>query len=135
MNGAIKQVTALEILDSRGNPTVRAGVELEDGTWGWANAPSGASTGIHEAHELRDGDPARYRGKGTLQAVENIRGPLARAVTGLPAADLPRVDRTMINADGTENKKRLGANSILAVSLACARAAAASQGQPLWQWL
>ncbi len=73
----IKQVTGLEILDSRGNPTVRAGVELEDGSWGWANAPSGASTGVHEAHELRDGDRARYGGKGVVQAVSNIRGPLA----------------------------------------------------------
>lgn len=135
MSGKIKAVTALEILDSRGNPTVRAGVELDDGSRGWANAPSGASTGVHEAHELRDGDPARYRGKGTLQAVENIRGPLARAVTGLSAADLPHLDQAMMNADGTENKKRLGANAILAVSLASARAAAASAGEPLWRWL
>lgn len=135
MSTSIKSVMALEILDSRGNPTVRAGVELEDGSWGWANAPSGASTGVHEAHELRDGDPARYQGKGVLQAVEHVRGPLAKAVIGLPARDFQQVDRAMIEADGTENKKRLGANGILAVSLASARAAAASAGAPLWRWL
>ncbi len=135
MSGKIKAVTALEILDSRGNPTVRAGVELEDGSAGWANVPSGASTGVHEAHELRDGDPARYRGKGVLRAVEHIRGPLAQAVRGLEAADYRRVDLALTEADGTENKKRLGANGILAISLASARAAAASAGQPLWRWL
>ena len=102
----IRQVTALEILDSRGNPTLRAGVELEDGSTGWANVPSGASTGAHEAHELRDNEPARYGGKGVRQAVENVRGPLAAAVKGLEA-----------------------------VSLAAARAAAASAGQPLWRCL
>ena len=132
---AIKQVTALEILDSRGNPTLRAGVELEDGSWGWANVPSGASTGVHEAHELRDGDLARYRGKGVLQAVKNAAGPLADAVRGLDAGDHYRVDRALADADGTENKKRLGANAILAVSLASARAAAASAGEPLWKQL
>lgn len=131
----IRQVTALEILDSRGNPTVRAGVELEDGSWGWANAPSGASTGVHEAHELRDGDRARYGGKGVLQAVNNVRGPLARAVKGLDAADCRQVDQALAEADGSRNKERLGANAILAVSLASARAAAASAGEPLWKCL
>ena len=124
----IKQVTGLEILDSRGNPTVRAGVELEDGSWGWANAPSGASTGVHEAHELRDGDRARYGGKGVVQAVSNIRGPLAKAVKGLDAGEIRQVDQALLDADGSRNKERLGANAILAVSLASARAAAASAG-------
>ena len=131
----IKQVTGLEILDSRGNPTVRAGVELEDGSWGWANAPSGASTGVHEAHELRDGDRARYGGKGVVQAVSNIRGPLAKAVKGLDAGEIRQVDQALLDADGSRNKERLGANAILAVSLASARAAAASAGEPLWRCL
>ena len=131
----IKQVTGLEILDSRGNPTVRAGVELEDGSWGWANAPSGASTGVHEAHELRDGDRARYGGKGVVQAVSNIRGPLAKAVKGLDAGEIRQVDQALLDADGSHNKERLGANAILAVSLASARAAAASAGEPLWRCL
>ena len=131
----IRGVTALEILDSRGNPTLRAGVELEDGSAGWANVPSGASTGAHEAHELRDNDPARYRGKGVRQAAENVRGPLAAAVKGLPAGDCRRVDEALREADGTKNKSRLGANALLAVSLAAARAAASSAGQPLWRCL
>ena len=136
MSGAkIKAVTALEILDSRGNPTLRAGVLLEDGSAGWANVPSGASTGVHEAHELRDGDRERYGGKGVRQAAENVRGPLARAVAGLEAGDCRRVDQALIDADGTPNKSRLGANAILAVSLASARAGAASAGQSLWRWL
>lgn len=131
----IKQVTAMEILDSRGNPTVRAGVELEDGSWGWANVPSGASTGVHEAHELRDGDLSRYRGKGVTKAAENAAGPLAQAVKGLNAMNQRQVDEALIQADGSKNKQRLGANAILAVSLASARAAAASAGMPLWRHL
>lgn len=131
----IMRVTAMEILDSRGNPTVRAGVELEDGSQGWANVPSGASTGVHEAHELRDGDLSRYRGKGVRQAAENAAGPLAQAVKGLDAMDQRQVDEALIRADGSENKKRLGANAILAVSLASARAAAESAGMPLWKHL
>ena len=131
----IKKVWALEILDSRGNPTVRAGVELEDGSQGWANAPSGASTGVHEAHELRDGDKARYGGKGVLQAVENVRGPLGAAVAGLDARDYQSVDQALLDADGTRSKEKLGANAILALSLASARAGAASAGEPLWRWL
>ena len=131
----IKKVWALEILDSRGNPTVRAGVELEDGSQGWANAPSGASTGVHEAHELRDGDKARYGGKGVLQAVENVRGPLGAAVAGLDARDYQAVDQALLDADGTRSKEKLGANAILALSLASARAGAASAGEPLWRWL
>ena len=131
----IRRVTALEILDSRGNPTLRAGVELEDGSTGWANVPSGASTGAHEAHELRDNEPARYGGKGVRQAVENVRGPLAAAVKGLEAGDCRQVDSALREADGSKNKSRLGANALLAVSLAAARAAAASAGQPLWRCL
>ena len=131
----IRQVTALEILDSRGTPTLRAGVELEDGSTGWANVPSGASTGVHEAHELRDNEPARYGGKGVRQAVENVRGPLAAAVKGLEAGDCRQVDSALREADGSKNKSRLGANALLAVSLAAARAAAASAGQPLWRCL
>lgn len=134
-NTAIRQVTALEILDSRGNPTVRAGVELEDGSWGWANVPSGASTGVHEAHELRDGERDRYGGKGVRQAVNNAKGPLGRAVKGLDARDCRGVDQALIDADGSRNKERLGANAMLAVSLASARAAAASAGEPLWKCL
>lgn len=131
----IKQVAALEILDSRGTPTLRAGVELEDGSWGWANVPSGASTGVHEAHELRDGDLARYWGKGVLQAVKNAEGPLTQAVKGLDAEDQRQVDRALLEADGSQSKKRLGANAVLAVSLASARAAAVSAGEPLWRYL
>ena len=131
----IRRVMALEILDSRGNPTLRAGVELGDGSAGWANVPSGASTGVHEAHELRDGDPSRYGGKGVLRAAENVTGPLAAAVKGLDARDQEAVDRALAEADGTRNKERLGANAILALSLAAARAGAASAGLPLWQHL
>ena len=131
----IRRVTALEILDSRGNPTLRAGVELEDGSTGWANAPSGASTGAHEAHELRDNEPARYGGKGVRQAVENVRGPLAAAVKGLEAGDCRQVDSALREADGSKNKSRLGANALLAVFLAAARAAPSSSGQPLWRCL
>ena len=131
----IRRVMALEILDSRGNPTLRAGVELGDGSAGWANVPSGASTGVHEAHELRDGDPSRYGGKGVLRAAENVTGPLAAAVKGLDARDQEAVDRALAEADGTRNKERLGANAILALSLAAARAGAAAAGLPLWQHL
>ena len=131
----IRRVMALEILDSRGNPTLRAGVELGDGSAGWANVPSGASTGVHEAHELRDGDPSRYGGKGVLRAAENVTGPLAAAVKGLDARDQEAVDRALAEADGTRNKERLGANAILALSLAAARAGAAAAGLPPSQHL
>jgi enolase len=128
-------VEAREILDSRGNPTIEAEVMLESGLFARAAVPSGASTGEHEAHELRDGDPKRYLGKGVGKAVENVRGPLAAAVAGLPATDQAAVDRALCEADGTPNKSRLGANAILGVSLATARAAAQHVGVPLYRYL
>ncbi len=131
----ISAVAAQEILDSRGNPTVAVTVRLEDGSFGWAGVPSGASTGSREAVELRDGDKARYGGKGVLTAVGNVEGELARVVTGRDAADQAAIDRAMIEADGTPNKGRLGANAILGVSLAVARAEAQSRRQPLYRHL
>jgi len=131
----IVSVSAREILDSRGNPTVEAEVRTQDGGLGIAKVPSGASTGVREALELRDQDPARYGGKGVLDAVAHIEGEIATAVTGLDAADQAAVDGTMIELDGTDNKGRLGANAILAVSLAAAHAAAADSGQPLYRYL
>lgn len=133
MNTRITHIDALEVLDSRGHPTVRARVVLDDGSQGEAAVPSGASTGAFEAHELRDGDPARYRGKGVLKAVANILGPLAQAVTGLDAREQAALDEALIAADGSPNKSRLGANALLAVSLANAIAAAQSAGQPLYR--
>ncbi|WP_020648251.1 phosphopyruvate hydratase [Solimonas variicoloris] len=135
----IVKVTALEIIDSRGNPTVEAEVELESGAVGRAAAPSGASTGTREAVELRDGAPkkgkARYLGKGVTKAVANVEGALAKVVTGLDAQEQAVVDAAMIAADGTENKSKLGANAILAVSLATAKAAAEENFLPLFQHL
>lgn len=128
----IKTVHAREVLDSRGNPTVEADVFLEDGSMGRAIVPSGASTGAREAVELRDGDAARYLGKGVRQAVENVNGDIAQALQGMDAQDQQGVDQRMIALDGTENKSRLGANAILAVSLASAQAAAAQRQLPLW---
>ncbi|MDE2489887.1 MAG: phosphopyruvate hydratase [Elusimicrobia bacterium] len=131
----IESVSALEILDSRGLPTVAAEVRLAGGAVGGAAVPSGASTGAHEAVELRDGDKARYLGKGVLKAVGNVTGELAKAVKGLDAADPAALDAKMIALDGTPNKGRLGANAILAVSLAAARAQAAADGLPLYAHL
>ncbi|HUO66454.1 MAG TPA: phosphopyruvate hydratase [Gammaproteobacteria bacterium] len=131
----IKDVAAIEILDSRGNPTVEAEVILASGARGRAAVPSGASTGSREAHELRDGDKKRYLGKGVLKAVANVNGEIRRAVTGLDAADQEKLDRKMIELDGTSNKARLGANAILAVSLAAAKAHAADQGFALYESL
>ena len=131
----IAKIIGREILDSRGNPTVEADVWLEDGSRGRAAVPSGASTGALEAIELRDGDKARYLGKGTRKAVENIGGEIAAKIRGLDARDQTAVDRRMIEVDGTTNKGRLGANAILAVSMAVARAAADSQGVPLYRYL
>jgi enolase len=131
----IIKVVGREILDSRGNPTVEADVHLADGSIGRAAVPSGASTGEHEAVELRDGDKKRYLGKGTQKAVSNIRDEIAPAVTGLDASEQSAVDRKMIELDGTANKGRLGANAILAVSMAAARAEADSQGTPLYRYL
>jgi enolase len=128
----IAAVQALEVLDSRGTPTVEVEVRLEDGATGRAIVPSGASTGSHEAHELRDGDPKRYLGKGVLEAVANVNGELAEAVIGLHAADQQGLDRTIVALDGTPNKSRLGANALLGVSLAVAHAYAASRGLPLY---
>ena len=131
----ITGVIGRQILDSRGNPTVEADVLLEDGTRGRAAVPSGASTGEHEALELRDGDKTRYLGKGVLRAVENINGAIAQAVKGLDVAGQAALDRRMIETDGTPNKGKLGANAILAVSMAVARAAAAAERVPLYRYL
>ncbi len=131
----IIRCSAREILDSRGNPTVEATVLLDDGTVGVAAAPSGASTGIYEAHELRDGDPLRYGGKGVLGAVKNIIKEISPALMGLYATEQAQIDRKMIELDGTENKSRLGANAILSVSLAVARASANWYGMPVFRYL
>ena len=135
MTKAIKQVLGREILDSRGNPTVEAEVLLEDGAFGRAASPSGASTGVHEACELRDGDGKRYNGKGVLKAVGHVNGEIAAALKGKDAFAQKEIDQVMIDLDGTANKSRLGANAILAVSLAAARAAAASARLPLYRYL
>src|SRR5205809_8080612 len=126
---------AREILDSRGNPTVEADVVLDGGAFGRAAVPSGASTGKHEALELRDADKSRYLGKGVLKAVANVNNEIAKAVGGLDAADQRALDKKMISLDGTPNKGRLGANAILAVSMAAARAAAGALDQPLYKYL
>lgn len=131
----IEVIQAREILDSRGNPTVEAEVVTEEGFLGRASVPSGASTGEHEALELRDGNDKRYLGKGVRQAVVNIQEMIAPEVRGLSVLDQIEIDQTLLHLDGTENKKNLGANSILAVSLACARAAAQSSGLPLYFYL
>ena len=131
----IEKITGLEILDSRGNPTVQAQVTLADGSIGIGMAPSGASTGIYEAIELRDGDPGRYHGKGVQKALRNINGPIYHALKGMNASDTRQIDYAMIRADGTKDKSSFGANAILAVSIACARAAASSLGLPLYRFL
>lgn len=135
MKTTITDVWAREILDSRGNPTVEVEVELEDGTHARAAVPSGASTGEHEAVELRDGDAARYGGKGVLKAVENVNNTLANEVIGFDAQDQVGIDKMMIQLDGTPTKSKLGANAILGVSLAVARAAAQSLGMPLYRYI
>ena len=132
---AINEIHAREILDSRGNPTVEVDVFLEDGSYGRACVPSGASTGIHEAVELRDNDEERYLGKGVLNAVENVNGEIADALIGWEVTDQRGLDQILIGLDGTENKKRLGANAILGVSLAAANAGAISCRLPLYQYL
>ncbi|WP_417724083.1 phosphopyruvate hydratase [Salipiger sp.] len=131
----IIDIHAREILDSRGNPTVEVDVTLEDGTMGRAAVPSGASTGVHEAVERRDGDKARYMGKGVLEAVAAVNGELAEALVGFDATEQESIDAMMIELDGTENKGRLGANAILGVSLATAKAAADFTGQPLYRYV
>ena len=135
MSTTIVHVAAREILDSRGHPTIEASVVLEDESFGEAAVPSGASTGEHEAVELRDGDPKRYGGKGVLTAVEHVNHDIAEVVLGLDATDQEEVDQAMIELDGTENKSKLGANAILAVSLATAKAAAQSSNLPLFRYL
>ena len=132
---AIIDIIAREILDSRGNPTVEVDVILEDGSFGRAAVPSGASTGAHEAAELRDGDKSRYMGKGVLKAVESVEGEIFEALSGLDAEDQVALDYAMIELDGTENKSRLGANAILGVSLALAKASADSCGLPLFRYV
>jgi enolase len=132
---AIVDVIAREILDSRGNPTIEADVLLESGVLGRAAVPSGASTGSREAIELRDGDKSRYFGKGVLQAVENVNTEIAEAILGIDVEEQHLIDQILIDLDGTENKARLGANALLAVSLACARAAAEEAGLPLYRYL
>lgn len=132
---AIVEVIAREILDSRGNPTVEADVLLESGVMGRAAVPSGASTGEREALELRDGDKSRFLGKGVLKAVENINTEICEAIIGLDAADQAFIDKTMLDLDGTEDKSRLGANAILAVSMAVAKAAAEEAGLPLYRYV
>lgn len=131
----IADVLAREILDSRGNPTVEVEVTLDDGTVGRAAVPSGASTGIYEACELRDGDKSRYLGKGVLNAVENVNGEIRDALIGLNGLDQPTIDKTLIELDGTPNKSRLGANAILGCSLACAKAAADATGVGLYNYI
>src|SRR5687767_6269229 len=131
---SIVDVVARETLDSRGNPTIEADVLLESGVMGRAAVPSGASTGSREAIELRDGDKSRYGGKGVLKAVENVNTEVSEAIVGLDASEQAFIDRTLIDLDGTDNKARLGANAILAVSMATAKAAAEECGLPLYRY-
>ena len=131
----IKAIQARQILDSRGNPTIEVDVRLDDGSFGRAAVPSGASTGIHEALELRDGDKTHYLGKGVTKAVANVNGPIAAALKGADPADQKAIDEQLIKLDGTSNKAKLGANAVLGVSMAAAKAAAASAGMPLYRHL
>jgi enolase len=135
MSAIINQVVAREILDSRGNPTIEVDVTLQGGAWGRAAVPSGASTGAHEAVELRDGDKARYGGKGVLKAVAHVNSTLCHALVGREALDQEGIDRAILSADGTPNKAKLGANALLGVSLATARAGANATGLPLYRYL
>ncbi len=135
MDTTIEDISAIEILDSRGNPTVEVEVTLIDGSWGRAAVPSGASTGVHEALELRDNDKSRYNGKGTLKAVENVNTQIADLLIGWDATDQRAIDLAMIELDGTPNKSTLGANAILGTSLAVAKAAANSLGLPLYRYV
>ena len=135
MNTTISAITAREIIDSRGNPTVEVDVRLESGILGRAAVPSGASTGEHEAIELRDGDKARYLGKGTLKAVSNVKAKIAPALIGRDATDQVGIDRAMLTLDGTKTKSKLGANAILGVSMAVCRAGAAAHGLPLYAYI
>ncbi|HML40620.1 MAG TPA: phosphopyruvate hydratase [Bellilinea sp.] len=135
MDTTIESIMGQEILDSRGNPTVEVEVILADGSWGRAAVPSGASTGTHEALELRDGDKARYGGKGVLKAVDNVNAAIADAITGWDALEQKAIDMALLELDGTENKANLGANAILGTSLAVAKAAANALGMPLYRYI
>ena len=135
MENMIEAIHAREVLDSRGNPTVEVEVALFGGAWGRAIVPSGASTGVHEALELRDGDRGRYGGKGVLKAVEHVNGEIAELITGWEVTEQRAIDQAMLELDGTENKSRLGANAILGVSLAVAKAASNALGLPLYRYL
>jgi len=135
MDTLIEDVFARQILDSRGNPTIEVEVTLADGTWGRAAVPSGASTGVHEALELRDGDKTHYGGKGVLKAVENVNGPISEALYDLDATEQKAVDAMLLELDGTPNKSKLGANAILGTSLAVAKAAASSLSLPLYRYI
>jgi enolase len=135
MDSTIESVSAIEILDSRGNPTIEVEVTLMDGAWGRAAVPSGASTGVHEALELRDGDKKRYMGKGVTKAVANVNGVISDALFGWDAAEQKAIDQELLTLDGTPNKSKLGANAILGVSLAVSKAAANSLGLPLYRYL
>ena len=131
----INEIKAREILDSRGNPTLEVDVHLENGTVGRAAVPSGASTGAHEAVELRYNDPTRFKGKGVSKAVQNVNGKLARELVGSSSKDQENIDKKMIALDGTENKSNFGANAILGISLAVAKAAAICSNQPLFRYI
>ncbi len=135
LSASIEEIEAREILDSRGNPTVEVEVYLDDATTGRAAVPSGASTGVHEALELRDGDNSRYLGKGVQQAVSNVNELIVPELIGFPVTEQAAIDQTMLDLDGTPNKEKLGANAILGVSLACAKASAESLGLPLYRYL
>src|SRR5512141_767501 len=135
MDTIIESISALEILDSRGNPTVEVEVTLADGSWGRAAVPSGASTGVHEALELRDGDKKRFLGKGVTKAVANVNGVIAEALFGWDASEQKAIDAELLSLDGTPNKSKLGANAILGTSLAVAKAAANSFGLPLYRYI
>src|SRR6184192_2412643 len=132
---SISRIHAREILDSRGNPTIEVDVGLESGALGRAAVPSGASTGEHEAWELRDGDKNRYGGKGVTKAVANVNGKIAAAIKGMDARDQAKIDNKLIELDGSKNKKNLGANALLGVSLAVAHAATAAENVPLFRYL
>ena len=135
MDTTIESILGQEVLDSRGNPTVEVEIILGDGSWGRAIVPSGASTGTHEALEMRDGDKARYSGKGVLKAVENVNSVIADALVGWDAVEQKAIDQALLELDGTPNKSKLGANAILGVSLAAAKAAANALGLPLYRYI
>ena len=135
MDTTIEAIYGQEILDSRGNPTVEVEVTLADGSWGRAAVPSGASTGVHEALELRDGDKSRYLGKGVLKAVENVNTAISDALLGWDALEQKAIDASLLDLDGTPNKAKLGANAILGTSLAVAKAAANALGLPLYRYI